>query len=348
MCSDLGVSNFMVYVTDTQSKFWCYTAHKDIDWPSDHTKFVDHGVAYMCFQEETCPDTGRRHYQGYVEFEKRVRFSQLHKLFPQVHWEQRKGTALQARDYCQKVESRVEDGLSYTYGNLSQSSQGKRTDLDAAVDIIKSGGSLKQVAQEMPAQYVLFNRGLTSLRETLAEERPPGEPREVIIIWGQPGAGKSYFAHKLFGESLYLPDRNNSGKLSFETYNQEKTLFLDEFSGKENLSLSDLKLICDRHKVNLPGRGKSVAGNYDRVILVSNIDPLRWYDNGPDAYWNPMKRRIAAMYEAKSKFEWELQVFDGEECSKTFDPIVKFKFEFDNRSSASLAYLDPDVDPDLV
>lgn len=302
----------------------------------------------MVYQEEVCPKTARRHFQGYVEFKKRVRFSQLHKMFPQVHWEQRKGTALQARDYCNKVESRCEDGKTYNYGTISESSQGKRTDLDAAVAIIQAGGGLKQVAREMPSQYVLFHRGLANLAEALAPEREPGEPREIIIIWGERGTGKSYFAHHLFGASLYLPDRNNSGKLSFETYNQEKTLLLDEFSGKENLSLSDLKLICDRHKVNLPGRGKSVAGNYDRVIIVSNIDPLRWYDNGPDAYWNPMKRRIAAMYQAKSKFEWELQVFDGEDCSKTFDPIVKFEFKFDNRASATIGYLDPDRDEKLV
>jgi len=301
----------------------------------------------MTYQEEVCPESGRHHFQGYVEFEKRVRFSQLHKLFSQVHWEQRKGTAAQARDYCKKLESRCVDGLVYDFGTISTTSQGKRTDLDAAVAIIQGGGSLKQVAREMPSQYVLFHRGLTSLSEALAEERPLGEPREIIIIWGERGTGKSYFAHHLFGDSLYLPDRNNSGKLSFETYNQEKTLFLDEFTGKENLSLSDVKLICDRHKVNLPGRGKSVAGNYDRVILVSNIDPFRWYDNGPDAYWNPMKRRIAAMYQAKSKTEWEMQVFNGEDCSKTFNPITKFKFAFDDRSSSTIAFLDPDQDQDV-
>ena len=334
--------------SDIQTKFWCWTMHqRDADgdshtdyWPSDETKFGKQEVTFMAYQEEKCPDTGRHHYQGYVELKSKTRFSTLHKLFPRVHFEARRGTALQAHDYVKKVESRVEGGLSYMYGNLSCPEPGKRTDLTKACELIADGATLEEVALQMPSQFVLFHSGLAKYQAALRPKRKSGEPREVIVIWGVPGSGKSLFAFHCFGSSIYLPDRNNAGKLSFETYSDQETVFIDEFSGKENLGLSELKLICDRHDVVLPGRGRSVAGNYNRVILCSNIDPLRWYDNGPDHYWNPFVRRISAMYEAKSALEWELQIFDGAQVSRTCNPQDKFGLKPDGRVSSSIGFLD--------
>ena len=293
-------------------------------WPKDEKVFFC-TVTYLVYQQECCPDTGRMHIQGYVELENRVRFKKLLSEFPGTHWEKRKGSAEEASDYCKKDISRAAGGIMYEFGKLSKMFAGKRTDIDDAVDMLKSGASMRDVALTHSSVYVRMHRGLTALQGELIEARVSGAPREIIILWGSPGSGKSLFA-TLF-PNVYRPDRNNQGKLSFESYAGQKTLFFDEFSGSENLSVSDLKIICDRHDVRLPGRGMSVIGNHDRVVIASNVDPRLWYATSEDIYWRPMLRRITIMYRCDNSSNWEIEVFRGEEKAsgtESFDPCERF------------------------
>ena len=281
------------------------------DWPS---------CTYLVYQRERCEETGRVHIQGYVEMSKRVRFDKLKSLFPGTHFEKRKGSAKEASDYCQKPDSYVD--MRYQWGDLSNSFAGKRNDIDNAVDLLKSSGDMRLVAETYGSVYVRNHRGLTALRSILAPAREV-KPREIIILWGTAGTGKSMYS-TLF-DDVYRPDRNNQGKVSFESYSGQKTVFIDEFSGVENLNVSDLKMICDQYAVTLPGRGISVEGNFDRVIFASNIDPTIWYTNSASVYWNPFRRRITAMYRCDSKTEWTQQIFEGEEIEPVvFNPADKF------------------------
>lgn len=85
----------------TPSKFWCFTLNNWTQEQLEHLKRV--------FKESKCAwiagfevgEKGTPHIQGYVEFTKRVRPSEAIKI-PQIHWEMRKGTSVQARDYCIK------------------------------------------------------------------------------------------------------------------------------------------------------------------------------------------------------------------------------------------------------
>lgn len=62
-------------------------------------------VAEIGWQDEVCPDTGRRHRQGFIRTHRQVRFSQIRKLVPGVHVEvARNWEALMA--YCRKNETR--------------------------------------------------------------------------------------------------------------------------------------------------------------------------------------------------------------------------------------------------
>jgi len=77
-------------------------------------------VRYAIWQREICPDTGRVHWQGYIEFASPQRPTALKTAIGvrrgdqrqrplrsgEIHWERRRGTREQARDYCRKQESR--------------------------------------------------------------------------------------------------------------------------------------------------------------------------------------------------------------------------------------------------
>ena len=324
-----------MFDTDTQSKFWCFTAFYEdkkgakIDVPKDETSFGP-AVTYLVMQDEICPDTQRLHVQGYVEFKTRQRFSALRKKFPTMHLEMRKGTGKQAADYCKTDETATKENR-FEFGVLAEPEQGKRSDLEKACDLIKAGGSLDELAEQMPATYVRYKKGLGELKESLTVKRASGATREIVVLWGYPGSGKSAFAHQLFKNSgLYIADRNNSGKLSFENYAGQETIFLDEFVGKENLSVSDLKIIADRHDCMLPGRGVSKIGNHQRLVIASNLDPELWYPDQGATYWAPFKRRVTAMYFCEEKEKWTLTILQGQTVSKQFDPIKKFALVMDD------------------
>lgn len=86
---------------------WAFTAYENqYALLDDVDKSV---VAEMGFQDEVCPETGRKHRQGYIRTHRQVRFSQMRKILPGVHVEvARNWEALQA--YCRKNETRDASG----------------------------------------------------------------------------------------------------------------------------------------------------------------------------------------------------------------------------------------------
>lgn len=101
-------------------KNWCVTIFEffgvDINTLKSFPK-----LKYGVINHEICPDTSRGHLQCYFEFDSSVRFSHIQNYFKTVklHCEGRKGTAIQARDYCLKEESRLEGSEPLVWGTLS-------------------------------------------------------------------------------------------------------------------------------------------------------------------------------------------------------------------------------------
>lgn len=274
-----------------------------------------------------------------------LRFETIKKKYKHIHLASRRGTAEQASVYCKKEDSRVKDGLVVELGTLSKSGQGKRNDLEDAIQAIKGGATMQEIASEFPTAWVRAEKGLRSLQAQIAPKRSADQEIEVIVLWGEPGTGKSLFAHKKY-PNLYLPAKNNAAKLSFENYEQQTTMFLDEFSGPECLSLSDLKTITDRHSCVLPGRNVSVAGNHSRVIICSNQDPRFWYVGhtySATNFWNPFRRRVNVMYKCLSQDEWQIEIINGEELlnGDIINPKDKFGLVMSRSIPASVAELLP-------
>jgi len=90
-------------VSRMTARAYCYTAYVkpalQIKTDTDTVK-----VLYHVFGIEICPTTKREHYQGYIEFSSPVRISRVKKFFNDntIHLEKRKGTSLQAINYCKK------------------------------------------------------------------------------------------------------------------------------------------------------------------------------------------------------------------------------------------------------
>lgn len=100
----------------SRAKNWVFTLNNYTD--NDQQRLRDlassDDVAYLVFGREV-GESGTPHLQGYVEFRSRKRLSQLRALVSdRAHYEVRRGTGVEADEYCKKDED------FETFGELSQ------------------------------------------------------------------------------------------------------------------------------------------------------------------------------------------------------------------------------------
>lgn len=282
--------------SDFETKYWCWTYFPEtegeyVNFPSrapDEFKSstgTEYRITYCSYQEEKCPDTGKLHLQGYLELEskngkkdKGIRFSVIRKCFnSRIHWEKRRGSAKQADDYTKKDET-FSGGLRYSGGELSKDFAGKRNDVQDMADDIIAGMSLDQVAKEHPTTWMRLYRGAQDLANKVAAKRD--YEREVYIVYGEPGSGKSSWCKEQIEAknlSWCIPDSNNSKALSFESYEDEQALLIDDYE-KGALSNMTLKNMLDRYATKLPGRGHSKLAKHTHVYITSNYPISQWFD----------------------------------------------------------------------
>lgn len=137
----------------------------------------DPSVRYCVYQEER-GENGVRHYQGYVELSAPQRMSYMKKLLPRAHWEKRKRTRDECRNYCMKEDTRIAG--PFEIGEW-QRHQGARTDLSAAIATAKTTLNIAQVAKDHPVEFVKFNRGLQALIFHTRPERDLNDPPQVCL-----------------------------------------------------------------------------------------------------------------------------------------------------------------------
>lgn len=66
-------------------------------------------LKYATGQLELCADTGTLHLQVYTEWQRSLRRSEVNNR-AKAHWEARKGTRTEARQYCRKADTRLMAG----------------------------------------------------------------------------------------------------------------------------------------------------------------------------------------------------------------------------------------------
>lgn len=97
-----------------KSTRWAFTAYEN-EWPLFHT--MPDIVAEWEWQPEECPETKRKHYQGYIRTKRQVRFAQLKGVLPGVHLEVAKNWEALIQ-YCRKDKSKA--GASVHQVNASK------------------------------------------------------------------------------------------------------------------------------------------------------------------------------------------------------------------------------------
>ena len=235
-------------------------------------------VRYCVWQLEA-GENGTPHLQGYVVLEKKKRLGGMKRLDGQAHWETRKGTHVQAKDYCRKELSRVEG--PWEIGRDLE--PGRRLDLESVAQAVSEGAPVTKFAKESPVVYARYYKGLTAL--SLAVSRPRKHKTKVTVIWGETGVGKSRWASETYPDAYWKPPNSKW----WDNYAQEEVIVIDEFYGW--LHYCEMLRLLDRYPCQVETKGGSINFRPMEIIILSNKAPEDWYDKTKCA-WEPLERRI--------------------------------------------------------
>lgn len=241
----------------------CFTSYI-----SDMKISVDPNIRYYCMQQEKCPNTGKLHWQGYIEFFKPMRYNAIKDILGDkaVHLEKRRGTAVQASDYCKKVESSVPNTL-VEFGSMSN--QGERIDIYEAVDDIRHGHN----TEAHDVYLMRYPRGYMAVKEKY-DLPPRRDDIKIVYIYGPSGTGKTRYAWQTYPEAYGMRDY---GTVWLDQYKGEKVIIVDEFVG--NTPIRDMLQLCDRYPLRLPVKGGHVSVHASTIVITSNAHPEQVYSN---------------------------------------------------------------------
>lgn len=247
-------------------------------------------LTYIVAGLEVCPETGKLHYQMYLEFEEKVSVKQIKRLLHDngAHVEPRYGTAKEAIEYCKK------DGNFMEFGKPKQ--QGERTDLADVYESLKVGRSLLDIIEEHPGTYIRYFRGIERVQDLFRRKQQKLEERvqpTVLVYIGKSGTGKSHHCYHDpdYQASGYKFPVQQAGKVYFDGYDGESTIWFDEFGGSV-LPFGVFLRLCDKWETRVETKGASVCITNLRKILISTTTyPKNWwrdsrkYQEDPKQLW---------------------------------------------------------------
>lgn len=295
------------------SRRWCFTEQNeekfaewrrrlvgDLEWPTGRG---GGGILSYCVgQLESCPETGKRHLQGYCELKRPQRLSWLRSnLSDSAHWEKAMGSRDQARDYCRKDDTRVSaegvDPGPWEWGEFQSGGQGKRSDLEVIAKRIHDGATIREVADEYPKEFIKHHKGFMAYKAINQKGRSFRKPHRVELHYGPPGCGKTWTVWEKYDPDeeghLYSKPPNSRW---FDSYDGQDVVLFDDFNTGW-FSRDEFMQYMDRYHVLVQNKGGHYPLCNSTTVITTTTLPERWYDfrEHPEQLI-AMTRRISLFY----------------------------------------------------
>jgi len=256
----------LVYVNKMKTRSWCFT---NFNLEFDYEKYYnDTAAEYVAYGEETCPNTGKKHHQGWVYFNcQRSSVKGVAKELGCCHVEPCKGTITQNEDYCSKESTLI------TYGVCPK--QGKRVDLDNLKNQILNGTkTVDDITIENPIAYHQYGRTLSKIEDIALRKKYRTWQTKGVWLYGPTGVGKSHTAFEGYSPDFTYVLPTDGGW--WVGYTGQSTVIINEFRG--NMPYAELLDLCDRWPKTVRRRGKEpVPFLAQKLIITSSMSPSECY-----------------------------------------------------------------------
>lgn len=217
-------------------------------------------MQYICVGKEIGKVEKTPHLQGYLYLHNPAGLKKVREFAARAHWLKSYGSAKQASEYCKK------EGDWWEMGEMPQ--QGARLDLKEVAEQVRNGASLEEVAEESPAIYVRYTKGLTALMMSKMTDRT--EKPEVSWLWGETGSGKTRTAVEC-RKSFYIKDSS----IWWDGYTQQECIIIDDFDGKWNFR--DLLRLLDRYPYQGQCKGGYIKINSPIIFITCEYPPQAFW-----------------------------------------------------------------------
>lgn len=262
-----------------QARNYCFTDFQLLDLETIYNENKDI-VRYICWGEEVCPSTKKKHNQGWIQFFNKKRFGGVKRLFgcKKIHIEACYGNEFKNDKYCKKDNKFKQLGKFVT--------QGQRTDLEDIKKNIIKGAKLKNVMNDHFETYCRYRNGIKDFYQVTQKEiSKKWRDIKVEYVWGSTGTGKTRYAmkeaqYKITGDALQW----------WDGYENEKTILIDEYDN--NIPITQMLNILDGYHLRLPVKGGFTYAHWNRVIITSNLSPDMLHTNAKEAHRDALFRRI--------------------------------------------------------
>jgi len=283
MANASGARNLCFRVTLPDDPFLCdgYPLLDPSAWPN---------CTYCVYQLEIGDETSRLHYQGYAEFTGKKRYGWVQNNcdgMEGAHLEVRRGTMEEARNYCQKKETRL-DG-PWEWGRPKENNSGKRNDLLHVKRALDEGKSMQYMSDNFFGSFLRYGRAFKEYKRLKMAKRDWA--MEVFVIIGPSGSGKTKWSRENCGDDVYWKDKSKW----WDDYDGQHTVVWDEFYG-HCCPFTLLLQILDRYPLKVECKGSFVEFTSRRIIFTTNQEPEQWYnaERTHQMVWaqNPLNRRL--------------------------------------------------------
>lgn len=228
-------------------------------------------------------ESGTLHVQMHLAMKKGCTFSQIKKLFDNSSWagahiEKVKSIA-HHRAYVTKADTRVMGPYRSPNTPPPGDVKGRRTDLSALqgalTEAAKDPRLIKGVWDNHFETMIKYHKGAGAFIQVNMQPIPRPD-HNVVVLYGQPGSGKSVMATQLCSDLLEgeQPFFKGADKW-FDGYTSQRGIIMDDFdcSGQR---LQEIKNILDKTPCIVQIKGSSVPLLTTITIITTNTHPLRW------------------------------------------------------------------------
>lgn len=293
----------MVLNKVTQGRKFVFTLHVADEGDIPPTlDFEKDQVRFLIAQLEKAPSTGKRHWQGYIEFTSAKRLAGVKAALKSttVHIENAMGDAASNVRYCSKQESRAyPDREPFVFGEPSVACVARKKDqgLKSIADALDEGASQTDLIDMFPATMIQYRKQVKGyITEKRHREMGSDRPVYVEVRWGCTGTGKtqSVFRDDYAGTGVatsicakFTPPLQCWSKPKvftkrglaewFDGYEGEPVLLLDDFYPTTRTDADFLLSVLDKYYCRVNVKGDTVMAEWRHVVLTCNVSPELWF-----------------------------------------------------------------------